>query len=605
MCFLLKVPIKMECGHKPICLECFKKDDKCPECGQKLMGNRDKFIAEVAGPIKKAIEEENEKKRIETMTAEKKTELDKIKEMDNEIEEETKGVNAQVEESGEKLKEKQNEVDACDRDMDETKRKLEDVDNENMAILRSMYRNTEMEKVKGKEYEEAKAKQKMIEDKKENIIKEVQEDDEKREKLNARMEEIQAGIQAYEKREEQQEIVKLGMSFIGKADKMFDDIEEEKERKAQQSTGAWIVSETIEYVKSLWPWGGGSKDRDPETVLESYDFFEELGNEHSGLFRARLKKDDDGKNFIVRKVELSKRIESDRSALKGMNSEDLSKFVEPYILYLSNSLETNEIVKISKYIIPEYSSTLSSSYQWSRSTLRKSVSEYSYFYRYQLKTFSNSESIDLEYLSKAGRINPAVHGPSILKQLLKALAYLNSLKIVHRDINPVNIFLSGELTDSECPISLAGFSQAVSLTEDAIFVPLKTPTRFHPPECFRNDVISWPKVDLWSVGCTVAEVCMGGKPLFTVPELRTMTPSDEEVVERRLEGMDMVGEVCKRFVKIFLSLDPSKRTKASKCLLVLSPDTKVVLCEKPVPFDRDTLEHFVGSLFSHKNLPEK
>ena len=595
----------MGCGHKSICLECFRKDGKCPECGHELKEKKDKYIAGVAGTVIKAIKEEEEKTKIREMTAEKKTELDEIKRLDDEIEEETKDVNTQVEETEEKLKQKQGEVDACNKDMDETKKKLGDADSENANILKTMDETAEIEKAKKKEYEETKEKQKMIEDEKEIISKEIQEYNEKRDKLNEYKEEIQAKIQACERMNEQQEVIEVDLKFIEKADLMFNAIEEENSKKAQQSTGTWVVSGTVGYVKSLWPWGKGAKDRDPETILESYDFFEELGNDHSGLFRARLKKDGHSGNAIVRKVELSKKIEPGRSSLKSMNREDLSKFVEPYVLYHSAMLKTGEIAKISKYITPEYPSTSSSSYQWSRSTLRKSVSEYSYFYKYQLNPFSNSESIDLEYLSRTRRIDPVAHGVSILRQLLTALTYLNSLKIVHRDINPVNIYLNGELSNGECPISLAGFSQAASLTEDAIFVPLKTPTRFHPPECFRDEVISWPKVDLWSVGCTVAEVCMGGKPLFTVPELRRMTPEDEETVERRLEGMNMAGELCKMIVKMFLSLDPSKRGKPSKCLLMLSPEAKVVVAKNPAPFDRATLERFIGSLFSDGNLPEK
>lgn len=602
----------MKCEHKPICLECCNNVGKCPECNEKVDPVRDKYLAESAQYFYDKTEEakkedEKEKKRLEEeeeikrKTEEKKTELDQIKRVKCEVEEETRKANTRVEESDEKVRQKQNEIDTFDRDMDDTKKRLKEVNDQSEAISVDVTETAKKEEEVKREYEKVKMRQKQNSNEKENVSKAIQEDNEKLGKFAEQMNEIQAKIQNYEKRADKKETIELDLSFIGKADKMFKAIEEEEERKKQQNVGTRVVTG---YIWSFWPWGGNAKERDPETIIESYEFREELGNTYTGLFRAYLKGDDD-KSCIVKRVNLNRVICPNYASIKGMSAEDLSKFVEPYILHHSSNLKTNEIVKVSKYIVPECNSTPSSSYKWSRSGAQKSDYGYSFFYRYDLKFFGSNEVIDLEYLSRSGRIDPVVHGTSILEQLLKALIYLKSLKIVHRDINPENIYLSGELTKDRCPISLAGFTQAVSLTDDAIFVPLKTPTRCHPPECFRDGIISWPEVDLWSVGCSVAEVCMDGTALFTIPELSGMDVEDEEVVVKRLERMDKASEVCKTIVKMLLNPNPSKRGTLSSYLFTLNPDVTVVTAEKPAPFDRGSLERFVGSLFSDGKLPEK
>lgn len=602
----------MECGHRSICLECFNKTRKCPECGKELKGDKNKYTAEKAKIIQNTIKkEEEERKRkmeeeekIKGMTIEKKAEIDRLEEDKTRIEEETKEVYTRVIDSDEKIKQKQDKVGARDKDKDDIKKKIDEISEENDVNSKVLIETTEKEIEEKRECEEIKERHKKIAEEREKEIKTIQEDNERINELKVLKAKREAEIRAKENMSElKKEVIELDVSFISIADKMFNSIEEEK-RKKGQSTGYWGMPN----IMNLWYWGKSNNERDKETILESYDFYEELGNTHTGLFRAHLKENsaDIEANVIVKKIDLDNVIGPSRESVESISKNDLSKFVEPYILYHSSKLRTNEIVKIDKYLTPENASTPSSKYQWSRSIFKKSDSKYSFFYRYSLSPFGYGKSIDLEYLSKTDLIDHSVHCSSILEQLLKALVYLKSLKIVHRDINPENIFLSGNITRDVCPISLAGFTQASSISDNPINVPIKSFTRFHPPECFKGGIVSWLEADLWSVGCTVAEVFRKGRPLFTVRELKDMTPGNETAVKEKLdEELGEDDDLCRIIVKSILNPDPKKRGKLARYVYMLNCGATLVVAKEHVPFNEASLRHFVGYLFANNGLSEK
>lgn len=94
----------------------------------------------------------------------------------------------------------------------------------------------------------------------------------------------------------------------------------------------------------------------------------------------------------------------------------------------------------------------------------------------------------------------------ILKQILKALHYLEGLNVAHRDIKPSNILIneSGE-------VKLADFGLAKKLKK---LSTVKVVTLWYrAPELILGIRGYSPKVDVWSVGCLAAELLLR-KPLF-------------------------------------------------------------------------------------------
>lgn len=115
---------------------------------------------------------------------------------------------------------------------------------------------------------------------------------------------------------------------------------------------------------------------------------------------------------------------------------------------------------------------------------------------------------DLHAVIRAG-ILEEIHKVFIIYQILKSLLYLHSAEIIHRDLKPSNI-----LINSECHVKLADFGLARSvLPYDNETAPIMTEyvaTRWYrAPEIVLGSSQYSKAVDMWSVGCILAELIIG------------------------------------------------------------------------------------------------
>lgn len=101
-------------------------------------------------------------------------------------------------------------------------------------------------------------------------------------------------------------------------------------------------------------------------------------------------------------------------------------------------------------------------------------------------------------------------------QLLAGLAYCHGRRILHRDLKPQNLLLD----ETGTVLKIADFGLARTFTP-----PSKPKTQevvtlwYRAPELLLGDKCYGASVDLWSVGCIMAEL-VGGRPLF---------PGDSEI----------------------------------------------------------------------------
>ena len=122
---------------------------------------------------------------------------------------------------------------------------------------------------------------------------------------------------------------------------------------------------------------------------------------------------------------------------------------------------------------------------------------------------------DLHAVIKAGILED-VHKQFIMFQLVRVLKYMHSGQLLHRDIKPSNILLN-----SDCGIKLCDFGLARSLASTSISRQECTPvmsdnvaTRWYrAPEILLASPTYGKGVDVWAVGCILAEM-LAGKPLF-------------------------------------------------------------------------------------------
>lgn len=94
------------------------------------------------------------------------------------------------------------------------------------------------------------------------------------------------------------------------------------------------------------------------------------------------------------------------------------------------------------------------------------------------------------------------HYQFILYQILRALYYLHSANIIHRDFKPSNVLIS-----EDCTIKLCDFGMSRNVTGDDPQLTEYVVTRYYrAPEIMLSSHHYTKKVDVWSVGCTFSEL---------------------------------------------------------------------------------------------------
>ncbi|XP_021898364.1 mitogen-activated protein kinase 20 [Carica papaya] len=169
---------------------------------------------------------------------------------------------------------------------------------------------------------------------------------------------------------------------------------------------------------------------------------------------------------------------------------------------------------------------------------------------------------DLHQVIKVNDDLTREHYQFFLYQLLRALKYIHTANVYHRDLKPKNI-----LANANCKLKICDFGLArvaFSDTPTTIFWTDYVATRWYraPELCGSFYSKYTPAIDIWSIGCIFAEV-LTGKPLFpgknVVHQLDLMT--------------DLLGTP---------SLDTISRVRNEKARRYLTSMRK----KQPVPFEQ-------------------
>lgn len=113
------------------------------------------------------------------------------------------------------------------------------------------------------------------------------------------------------------------------------------------------------------------------------------------------------------------------------------------------------------------------------------------------------------YFNKMKTTMPILEVKLYIYQLFRALAYIHSQGICHRDIKPQNLLLD----PSSGILKLCDFGSAKILVENEPNVSYICSRYYRAPELIFGATNYTTKIDVWSTGCVMAELMLG-QPLF-------------------------------------------------------------------------------------------
>jgi len=188
---------------------------------------------------------------------------------------------------------------------------------------------------------------------------------------------------------------------------------------------------------------------------------------------------------------------------------------------------------------------------------------------------------DLHAVIKGG-ILEEVHKQYVLYQIVRALKYMHSGELIHRDIKPSNVLLN-----ADCTIKLCDFGLARSVAPQAGYIydtnPVMTDyvaTRWYrAPEILLGSPFYTKGVDIWAVGCILAEMLIG-KPVFpgtsTLDQLErvlcvTGPPTAEDIESIQspfaatMLGSVKIGNALRALIQLFPKATPDMLDVLEKC----------------------------------------
>ncbi|NWV69477.1 STK36 kinase, partial [Malurus elegans] len=177
---------------------------------------------------------------------------------------------------------------------------------------------------------------------------------------------------------------------------------------------------------------------------------------------------------------------------------------------------------------------------------------------------------------------------TIAAQLISALYYLHSHRILHRDMKPQNILLGKDGVVKLCDF---GFARAMSI-HTMVLTSIKGTPLYMSPELVEERPYDHT-ADLWSVGCILYELFVGTPPFYTNSIFQLVSL----IVKDPVKWPTTMSPVFKSFLQGLLMKDPHQRLSWPELLSHPFIAGRVTVID-------DTEEHKISNPFTTKLSPE-
>ncbi|XP_052008713.1 mitogen-activated protein kinase 12 isoform X2 [Xyrauchen texanus] len=172
----------------------------------------------------------------------------------------------------------------------------------------------------------------------------------------------------------------------------------------------------------------------------------------------------------------------------------------------------------------------------------------------------------------------------LVYQMLRGLKYIHAAGIIHRDLKPGNLAIN-----EECELKILDFGLARQA--DSEMTGYVVTRWYRAPEV----ILSWmhytQTVDIWSVGCIMAEMLLG-KPLFKgndhldqLMEIMKITGTPTKEFTAKLQSEDARNYVAKlpkhrkRDLRALLPNVNQQAIHVLDCMLLLDPESRITAAE--------------------------
>ncbi|OAY72201.1 mitogen-activated protein kinase 6 [Ananas comosus] len=193
---------------------------------------------------------------------------------------------------------------------------------------------------------------------------------------------------------------------------------------------------------------------------------------------------------------------------------------------------------------------------------------------------------DLHHIVCSGQPLTDDHCQFFLYQLLRGLKYVHSANVLHRDLKPSNLFLN-----ANCDLKIGDFGLARTTSETDLMTEYVVTRWYRAPELLLNCSKYTAAIDIWSVGCILAEI-VTREPIFPgrdyVQQLKLITelvgsPDDSSLGFLRNDNArryvkQLPWHPKKNFAAHFPTMSPGAVDLLEK-MLVFNPNKRITVDE--------------------------